>query len=378
MKHQVLHGVRILDFTTNLPGPFGTQVLADFGADVIMVEGPAGDPARKSPPMYSAGHRNKRSITIDLKDPSGVQTALRLAATCDVITESFRPGVLERLGLGYEAVRAVRPDVIYCSVSGYGQSGPQRLEPGHDINYLAASGALSFSGHWGQPPARPGIPFVDLASSLYLAIAVLLALRETERSGKGALIDLSMTDVAMSLASPRGGPRMDLGGERQPHLRPTNDLFETADGVRLAVGAIEEHFWEGLRAVLSEIEPLLADSRFDTPTSRRLHGDELVALLRKTFARRTLADWLQLLEHVDVPVTPVITMGEASDSERVRQRGLVQEMAGVRHVMVPFLWDTEQPGRLQNAAPEFGQHTAEILAELAAIESARNPSPPGG
>jgi crotonobetainyl-CoA:carnitine CoA-transferase CaiB-like acyl-CoA transferase len=366
---RVMHGVRVLDFSTNLPGPFGTQVLADLGADVIMVEGPGGEPARsKSMGLFYSGHRNRRSITIDLKTSEGVQTALRLAASCDIVVEGFRPGVLERLGVGYDAVRALRPDVIYCSITGNGQVGPRRGEAGHDINYLASSGALSFSGHWGDQPRRSGIPVVDLATSLYLTIAMLAALLGVERSGEGAYIDLSMADVAMTLASPRAGTRLEnVGG--QEHMWPNNDLFETSDGEVLAVGAIEEHLWQNLRTVLATVDPAVTDPRFDTEPSRREHGDDLHALLHSVFEQRTASEWQDLLKGVDTAVTRVISIDEASRDETARLRRLVQEIDGVRHVMLPFQWNAEQPAVLTNAGPAQGEHTDQIMAELHQLEA---------
>jgi alpha-methylacyl-CoA racemase len=365
MNTPVLHGIRILDFSTNLPGPFGTQILADLGADVIMVEPPSGEPARsKSAGLFYAGHRNKRSIILDLKSEQGVEAALRLAATSDVFVESFRPGVMERLGLGYAAIEARRPRVVYCSITGYGQVGPRRSAPGHDINYLAAAGALSFSGHWGRPPARSGLPVADLTTSLYLTIAILTALRSVENGDGSVHIDLSMTDAAMALASSRAGIRLTETYSNQDDKWPTNDLFSTADGELLAVGAIEEHLWQNLRGVLGSVDQGVLDPRFDDEPGRRRHGDDLYALLTRIFLSRTADDWDALLDGCDTAVTRVVSVDEASHNETAKLRHIVQEAGGVRHVMQPFLWNGQQPAQLRHAGPRLGEHTAEILAEL--------------
>jgi len=382
MGASVLEGVRVLDLSTRFPGPYGTQILADLGADVIMVEGPKGEPARSTTlsgtsSVFTSSHRNKRSVTIDLKSAEGVDLALRLARTCDVVVEGFRPGVIERLGLGYEAVRAVRPDIVYCSLTGYGQVGPHRDEGGHDINYLAAGGTLSFSAHWGQRPAKMGTPVADFAASLYLAIAILAALRGVAQTGEGAYIDLSMFDVSMALASPRAGNRLERTNSDQAHLWPTNDLFETADGGVVAVGAVEEQLWSNLRSVIGAIEPRLLESRFDTDAGRREYGDELHDLLVGTFKQRTAVEWEQLVTGLDCALTRVATIDEASRDETVHLRGLVEDADGVRYILLPFQWNSDQAATFRRGAPQQGEHTTEIIEELAVLESRLGDSQPG-
>src|SRR4051812_753402 len=194
--------IRVLDLSQLLPGPFCTQILADLGAAVVKVEPPDGDPARGMPSdLFATANRNKASVDLDLKAPADRNACLRLAAASDVVVEGFRPGVVERLGVGYEDVRARNPGVVYCSISGFGRTGPRRDRPGHDANYLAASGALAYSGHWSEVPRRSGLPIADLAASCYGAIAILAALHERARTGLGGHIDLAMADAAMAFAS---------------------------------------------------------------------------------------------------------------------------------------------------------------------------------
>src|SRR5690606_11612059 len=222
----------------------------------------------------------------------GGRRFLDLAREHDVLVEGFRPGVMDRLGVGYSAVAAVNPGIIYCSISGYGAYGEQLS--GHDINYLAASGALGFSGHWGETPRRPGVPMADLGSASYAVIAILGALYQRTRTGTGCHLDVSMTDVMTAWAAARGGPRLDRHADDRRHLYPTNDIFETADGRLLALGAVEERFWEPTRKALASVDPTFEDERFKGLDNRIRYGDELHALLHETFAKRDRDTWLAM------------------------------------------------------------------------------------
>ncbi len=357
--------VRVLDLSQLLPGPFCAQILADLGAEVIKVEPPGGDPAREMPSdIFATANRNKASVDLDLKAPLDREACLRLAADTDVVVEGFRPGVVERLGVGYEDVCARNPAVIYCSISGFGRTGSRRDRPGHDANYLATSGALAYSGHWSEGPRRSGLPVADLAASCYGAIAILAALRERARTGVGCHIDLAMADAAMAFASVRGGRRLDLTDDGRAHLYPTNDLFSTADGAVLAVGAVEDRFWEQLRKVVSQAEPELLDVRFDTEPSRRRHGDELKELLDRAFAQRTATEWLAALEEYDVPVELVESLETAATSPDARERGIVAHVDGEVHVLFPALRNGEPMGRFRRVAPALGEDR-ELLLGLA-------------
>ena len=312
-------------------------------------------------------NRNKESLTLDLKSPADRARCHALAAQADVFGEGFRPGTVARLGVAEEDLRPSNPGLIYCSVSSFGQGGPKRLDPGHDATYLAAAGALSVPGSWVDTrPRRPGVPMADLAASGYLAVAVLASLRERDRTGVGAHLDLAIADAALAMASVRAGGALDNAAADRLHLSPANDLFETADGV-IAVAAVEEHFWVRLRDALADEESALGDERFDEPARRRQNGNELAGLLRTVFLRRTTEEWQARLASVDVPAEPVRTVDEAARSAQVVSRGIVQAGGSdQRHVMFPVLSDGQAMGRLRNPAPAFGADTAAVCGALAA------------
>jgi crotonobetainyl-CoA:carnitine CoA-transferase CaiB-like acyl-CoA transferase len=360
----LLAGIRVLDFTALLPGPFATVILADLGADVIKVEPPAGDFARKMPvEMFRVANRNKRSLVLNLKNPDSIPVIERLSKWADVAIEGFRPGVAQRLGIGPAQLREVNPRLVYCSLSGYGQTGPLRDVPGHDFNYMAASGALSFLGHWGDKQARrSGLPVADVAGGSYCVIAILAALMRRNAIGEGATLDLSLTEAAMSFMSVRRGLDNDEPGRW--HLYPTNDVFDTKDGRRLAFGIVEPHFWTAFVEACAPLEPRLRDSHFAEEPGRREHGDELAAIMAELLRTKTSAEWLALFEGTDVPVQLVHTPREAADSAQARARGLVQKLDGERHLPFPVLTAEGPAGRLHSLAPETGKHSNEVLAEL--------------
>src|SRR3954466_12165338 len=293
-----LDGVRVVDFSMFVPGPFASSILADLGADVIKVEPPRGDPGRSYVPVqFETENRNKRSIAIDLKHAEAASVVEKLVERADVVLEGFRPGVAKRLGIDYETLRAHNGRLVYCSISGYGQTGPWRERPGHDVNYVAAAGALAFPGQWLKAPARSSLPIADMSGGAFAAIAILAALRE----GKGAYLDLSLFESAFFLCAMRHG--LDPAADARAHLFPVNDVFETADGKRLTLGILEEHFWENFVRLVPELE----DERFATDAKRRANGDELSRRLEQVMRSKTAAEWQRLLEAQDVPVDLCVT-----------------------------------------------------------------------
>ncbi|MFI4994290.1 MAG: CaiB/BaiF CoA transferase family protein [Hyphomicrobiales bacterium] len=360
---QPLRDVHVLDFSLLLPGPFATLALADLGADVFKIEPPGGDFARRMPSaLFRMANRNKRSMVLDLKRPESGDVVRRLAQWADVAIEGFRPGVVERLGIGAAALRAHNPRLIYCSLSGYGQNGPASHVPGHDLNYLCAAGTLSLSGHWGERPRRSAIPVADLAGGTYAAIAILCALHEREATGKGRTLDLSLAEAAMSYGSIRHG--LDLDEPSQDHLWPTNDLFETADGEYLALGIVEEHFWRNFVAAAADIAPDLMDARYATQEQRRRLGDALALRMREVMRMRGAAHWLSLFEQEDVPAQLSLTPAQASRSAQVAGRKMVMAMDGERHIPFPVHVDGDRGAALRRTAPETGQHSQAILGEI--------------
>src|ERR687895_407534 len=243
-----LAGVRIVDFSMFVPGPFASAILSDLGADVIKVEMPTGDPGRSYVPVqFETENRNKRSLALDLKNAAAKDIVQRLARNAHIALEGFRPGVAKRLSIDFETLRKVNPKLVYCSISGYGQTGPWGERPGHDVNYVAAAGALAFPGQWLKPPARSSLPIADMGGGAFAAIAILAALHEA----KGAYLDVS--------------------------------LFETADGRRLTLGILEEHFWKNFVRLAPELE----DERFASDALRRKHGDALSRELERVMRTKT-------------------------------------------------------------------------------------------
>lgn len=358
-----LAGVRVADFSLLLPGPFATCILADLGADVVKIEPPAGDFARDMPSqMFRMANRNKRSIVVDLKHEQAGRVVERLARWADVAFEGYRPGVAHRLGIGEETLRRLNPALICCSLSGYGQEGPARLAPGHDLNYLAAAGALSLPGHWQDPPRRSGLPLADLAGGAYAAIAVLAALNERRRTGKGVYLDMSVAEATLSFAAIRHG--LDQSAPTRQHLYPTNDLFETQDGQIIALGIVEPPFWKAFLAAVADQAPDLADSQYADESGRRRHGDALIVRMREVLRTQPAAYWLPRFQEHDVPAQRVLTLAEASRTPQMAARQAVWECAGERHVPFPVRADGIRGGRLDRVAPSTGQDTEGVLKDI--------------
>ena len=360
---QPLAGVRVLDFSLLLPGPFATVILADLGADVAKIEPPGGDFARQMPvAMFRMANRNKRSVVLDLKHPDAAVVVERLARWADVAIEGFRPGVADRLGIGHDALARHNRRIVYCSLSGYGQDGPACMVPGHDLNYLAAAGALMLPGHWAEPPRRSGLPVADLAGGSYAVIAILSALHERTVTGKGVYLDLSLAEAALSFTQLRHG--LDLDEPTRMHLYPTNDLFETADGQAIALGIVEQHFWEGFVAAASDLAPDLRDARYADEPKRRSHGDALAQRLREVMRQRPAADWLASFEAHDVPAQLALSPAQASRSAQISSREMVMERNGERHLPFPVRADGRRGAVFNATAPELGADTDAVLAEV--------------
>jgi len=362
---QPLAGVRVVDFSALLPGPLVGAVLADLGAEVVKIEPPGGEGVRQRAvlaPILHAANRSKASLAIDLKHDGAAAVVERLARWGDITLESFRPGVAARLGIDHASLAAINPRIISCSVSGYGQTGPWRDTPGHDLNFLAAGGAFAFSGHWTGRPRRSGMPVADLLGAGNAAIAVLAALNERERTGRGMALDVALMDAVLFGVSMRHGLDRDHWSPDSPY--PTNDLFTTADDREIALGVgSEEHLWENFRAVMAPDMPMILEPRFDTDAGRREHGDALFAALTEAIARRAAADWMARFAAADVPASLCLFPAEAVTSEHVLTRGFVTEVGGRKLSAFPVVADGRQP-QIRGPAPGAGSGTREILAML--------------
>jgi len=278
------------------------------------------------------------------------------------VIESNRPGVSKRLGIDYASLSALNPRLIYCSLSGFGQNGPWRSKPGHDIGYVGASGGLSYPGTWLGKPARSSIPIADMQGGSFGTIAILAALHERGRTGKGTQLDLSLYEAALFCAALRHG--ISEHTDPRAHIWPVNDLFETADGSRLILGIVEQHFWENFRAAVRDLEPAVDDSKFDTDPSRRKHGDELSRLLKKLFLKKTAQQWHELLESRDVPVELPMTPAEASRTEYARAREDVVEVDGQRHIPFPLWANGRRGGVIRRGTPALNADGRAVLQEL--------------
>ncbi len=355
-----LAGIRVLDLTRYIPGPWCTMLLGDLGADVVKVEEPfLGDPTRAVPPavggdsaVHAALNRNKRSVAVDLRREQGADVVRRLAAQCDVLVEANRPGVMERRGLGPDALRAANPRLVYCSISGWGQDGPLALRAGHDITYLARSGFLEGSGTR-LPPAQ----IADMAGALCATLSILAALQARERSGRGQRIDTSMFDGMLALLT-LPAARQLAGGGRCDELSGAYacyNLYACRDARRVAVGALEPKFWEALCEGLGL--PQLARAQWDEKRQ-----PELIETLRRTFAARDRDEWVERLAPLDACVEPVLDLDEALAQPHA-SRALVEQRLGA--ALLRTTWGavrlSDTPAALRSPAAGLGQHTHEVL-----------------
>ncbi len=370
-----LEGIRVLDLTRLLPGGYATLLMADLGASVIKVEEPGkGDYIRWTPPLvgeHSASHialnRNKRSITLNLKNRQGLDVLFRLVERADVLIESFRPGVMARLGAGAERLQEVNPRLVYCAISGYGQTGPRSLEAGHDANYIGYSGLLGINGEEGRRPVLPGVQIGDLAGGgMAAVIAIQAALLKRARTGRGDLCDVSMMDGAFSWLTIHAGAfaaTAEVPERERMHLsgaHPCYRVYPAADGW-LAVGALEPHFWSTFCDVI-ERRDLLGDA-FAAGERRREVIDEIETLL----VTRTRAQWMAAFGGRDACVGPVNDFAEAFSDPQIQHRTMVVEAevpgAGTwRHVGNPIKL-TGSPDTRFDPPPGLGEHTDEVLRE---------------
>ena len=382
MTGAALDGVRILDLTRLLPGGYATLLMADLGADVVKVEEPGkGDYIRWTPPLvgdFSAAHialnRNKRSITLNLKSDEGRDLFKQLTADFDVVIESFRPGVMDRLGLGFDQLSDINPRLVYCAISGYGQDGPRSLVAGHDANYIGYAGVLSIIGEEGRRPVLPGVQIGDLAGGgMAAVIAILAALHARNVTGRGDFCDISMMDGAASWLSIHAADfvaskqvpereRMHLSGDH-----PCYRIYPAADGW-ITVGALEPQFWSALCTALGK-EHLSGDA-FAAGDRRA----SVIAELEETFAARTRAEWMAELDGLDVCVGPVNDLLEAFEDPQLRQREMffeadVPTVGPWTHVGNPIRLSEHGGDVNGRPPPRMGEHTSEVLGEVGISEA---------
>ena len=379
--NQPLRGIRILDLSRLLPGAYASQMLVDFGADVIKVEEPgSGDYGRFMPPHGAGGmslhflaiNRNKRSMTLNLKSQAGREVFLRLVKGADVLLESFRPGVLARLGLGYEQLKEVNPRLVYCAISGYGQDGPYRLRAGHDLNYAGYAGLLDYNRGSNGEPAMPATQLGDLAGgSLMSVIGILVALQGRTQSGEGRMVDVSMTEGVMALLPFVAATYLNTGEPPTPGLSaldgglPCYNIYETRDGQHITLAALEPKFWHTFCTRIEHLELL----PFHLPAGPEERA-EAIEILRGIFKTKTRDEWLADLAEIDACVGPVYSIDEALSDPHAQERGasipgkpVGAEGETFRTLPTfPRMSGVEQEQRY--APPNLGEHTNELLLEL--------------
>jgi len=398
-----LSAVRVLDLTQLLPGPYSTQLLRDMGAEVVKIERPdGGDPGRafgasdppdwtgptggdgeraeyESSPLFDVVNRGKRSVTLDLASEDGRATFLDLAREADVVVEQFRPGVVDRLGIGYEDIRTVDDGVVYCSVSAYGQTGPDSERVGHDLTCAGAGGLVDMTRpDPGAAPTLPGFPIADMAGGLFAALSIVSALLSRELGGDGhedgdgngdgdsvdgEYLDVSMTDAVLSLSQIVAGPAM-AGRDQRPGETvltgeyPCYGVYECADGRYVTVAALEKRFWEAFCRAVDRPDLVDAHMAADDDTRERVRA-EVAALFRE----RPREAWLAALADVDAMVGPVHTVREAFADAHLQTRGVVQEVDGLLRRAAFPVQGSDGPVRTTEPAPALGEHTAEVLGE---------------
>jgi crotonobetainyl-CoA:carnitine CoA-transferase CaiB-like acyl-CoA transferase len=374
-----LDGIRVVDLSRVLAGPYATLLLADMGAEVVKVEEPGrGDDTRAWPPFqggeatyFMSVNRGKKSLTLNVKHPEGKAILRRLLEGADVLLENFRPGTLERLGFGYEAVRAFNPRLVYCSISGFGESGPEAGRPGYDLIVQGESGIMDITGFPDGPPAKVGNSIADLAAGTMAAHGIVLALFARERTGEGQRIEIAMLEVMAALLTYHGQAYFATGtsprrrGNQHPSIVPY-EVFPAADGY-LTVGVANNSLWSRFCQAIGQPE-LAADPRFDTEAKRVERRGTLVPLLERVFASRPVAHWLERLGQAGVPAGKIKSVGEALESAHLQARGAVVSLAhptaGPLRMVGPPIRLSGTPAQAAAPPPLLGEHTDEILGKL--------------
>lgn len=379
MSQLPLQGIRVIDLTRLIPGPFCTSIMADMGAEVIKLEDPKlGDYERDTKPLLMGmGYRfrmlntNKKSLAVNLKDPLGKGVFLKLLKSADIVVEGFRPGVMKKMGLDYENLKKAKPGIIYCSLSSYGNSGPKRDIIAHDLNILAETGLLDLIGTETGAPAIPGIQIADSVTSLYATIAILGALTSRAKTGKGAYLDLSMHDCCFALMF--DAMRNVFAGEEAPQRgreRLTGGLanyavYKTSDGKYLAIGSLEKKFKDELLKLVGLENMIEKSGAVTTGSVVRRNENKVKNKLKKIFAQKTQSEWMELLGPANICVSPVQTVSEAAQDPQLLDRGMITQAPlcigqEFRTIGSPIaVAGTKSNKRLP--APKLGEYTVEVL-----------------
>lgn len=382
-----LKEIRIVDITRAMAGPYCTMMLGDFGADIIKIERPgSGDESRGwGPPFvgnpygsypgesayFLSVNRNKRSLTVNLKDPAGQEIVKKLVGVSDVLIENFRTGVLDKMGLGYGELSQDHPGLIYCSISGYGRTGPYAEHPGYDAIIQAEGGMMSITGPKDGPPSRVGIPIIDITSGMFAASAILAALYERLDSGKGQQIDISLLDTQAALLANVasnylvGGDPPQRQGNAHPNIAPYEPVQARDKGFLL--GAANQRQWERLCDLIGKPE-FKSDPRFLENGDRVKNRDELIAALNEVFQEKDAADWLEIIQDGGLPCGPINTVPEVFQHPQSEERGFVQKVEHRTAGQIPLTGFpyklSRTPAVVQHSPPVLGEHNHQILIDL--------------
>ncbi|MZR29041.1 CaiB/BaiF CoA transferase family protein [Sneathiella litorea] len=385
-------GLKVVDFTQVLAGPISTQMFSLLGADVIKIEAPVkGDQlrtalsdaemvAKRLSPAFLTANLNKRSLAIDLKSKEGREIAYRLIEDADVVVENFRPGVAKKLGIDYESVKKQKPEIVYCSISGYGQQGPRSSDKAYDSAIQAAAGLFTLNGSEETGPLRIGIMVIDMFTGVNAAFAISSALHRKEKTGKGQYVDVAMYDSAMLLAASQMADFMVRGnvppliGNASPTRQPSAGVFETKDGIVLIATVTLDHNIAVLKA--AGMEHMLEDPRFATFEARQENLQEGLKIVGEAMKTKTTAEWVEIMSNVGVVVQAVRTLAEATSDPQLEHRGIVvrgENISGfdqaLRLVGAPFVANEDGPKKEASSPGKVGQHTEEILRELGYSDS---------
>ena len=372
---QALEGIRILDLSRLLPGPYCTMLLADFGAEVIKIEEPGrGDYARSFPPFLKGFgywhlqlNRNKKSVVLDLKSDSGREAFLELAKTADVVVESYRPGVLKKLGIDYETVSKINPKIIYCALTGYSKNGPLAKQADHDIGYVSLAGITNMSGYAGGKPAIPGVLMADMNSAMAAGMSILIALRHAQMTGQGQEIDISLYNVAMTLMPGAAslyfgsGFVAERGNNWLTGMYANYNIYKTKDNRYVSVGCLEKKFWTNLCTALQRADLIdLIDDEENHPYLKEQLAFE--------FEKRTMTEWEAYLKGKDTCVTSVLNFAEACGAEQTSANEMVltvndEELGEYKQIGFAMKM-SKTPAQLSKRAPRLGEDTEEILGQL--------------
>ena len=372
-----LDGVVVLDCTQIMAGPFCTLLLADMGADVIKVEKPNGgdDSRRMGPPFiegrsaaFLAVNRNKRSLALNLRAEEGQKVFRELVQRADVLVENFRPGAMDRLGLGYEQLNEINAGLIYCAISGFGQTGPYRERGGFDLVAQGMSGLMSVTGSPGGPPIKVGVPITDLTAGMYGAYGILTAYIHRLRTGEGQMVDMSLLEAGIAYTFWESSVYFGTGEVPGPlgsahRLSAPYQALKTKDGY-INIGAATQPTWEKMCGCIGH-EELMADPRFATSGDRKGHEQELATLLEKTFTQENTSHWMTVLEAAGVPCGPIYDLSQVYSDPQVLHRNMLvdiddPELGVLKNIGIPVKL-SKTPGRIRRRAPDLGEHSREIL-----------------